>query len=188
MVMTNQIQNGSGVAEAYFGGGCFWCTEALFKRLKGVTAVYSGYAGGQKPNPTYEEVSSGETGHAEVIKVEYDPNLVGYKVLLSVFFATHNPTTLNQQGADIGAQYRSIILYTDDTQKTLAEKFIKELETEKYFDKPIVTEIKKLEEFYLAEGYHQDYFEKNREAPYCEGVIAPKIEKLVAKFKDLLAD
>lgn len=174
------------VEKAYFGGGCFWCTEAVFKMLKGVTKVISGYAGGEQSNPSYEEVSSGKTSHAEVIEVEYDSSLISYEILLNVFFASHDPTTLNQQGADTGTQYRSIILYESDTQKEVAEKFVKKLETEKYFDKPIVTEIKSLTQFYPAESYHKDYFRKNREAPYCKLVIAPKIDKLVAQFKNLL--
>lgn len=174
------------VEKIYFGGGCFWCTEATFQRLKGVKSVLPGYAGGEKENPTYEEVSGGQTGHAEVIEVQYDSSLVSFEILLSVFFATHDPTTLNQQGADVGTQYRSIILYTSDIQKEVAENFIKNLISEEYFAKPIVTEIKVLDKFYPAEDYHKNYFKDHPEAAYCQLVIAPKIDKLVNKFKDLL--
>lgn len=174
------------IEKAYFGGGCFWCTEAAFQRLKGVQSVLPGYAGGEKPNPTYEEVSSGETGHAEVIEVNFDSSLVSYEILLSVFFTVHDPTTLNQQGADVGTQYRSIILYTDDIQKEVAEKFVKKLESEHYFKKPIVTKIGPLAKFYPAEDYHKNYFNDHPEAGYCQLVISPKIDKLADKFKDLM--
>lgn len=179
---------GNDIESAYLGGGCFWCTEAVFQRLKGVVSVVPGYAGGGTLDPTYDEVSSGQTGHAEVIEVKYDSSKISYEILLSVFFASHDPTTLNRQGADTGTQYRSIILTANDTQKEIAEKFIKELTQEKYFDKPIVTEVKELVKFYPAETYHKDYFQKNSEAPYCQVIIAPKIDKLVAKFKHLLAN
>lgn len=172
--------------KAYFGGGCFWCTEATFQNLRGVLRVLPGYAGGEKENPTYEEVSTGQTGHAEVIEVEYDSSQISFEILLHVFFAVHDPTTLNRQGADVGTQYRSAIFYTNETQKEVAENFIKKLEAEHYFDKPIVTEIKPLPKFYQAEDSHKDYFKNHPEAAYCQLVIAPKIDKLVAKFKDLL--
>ena len=174
------------IEKAYFGGGCFWCTEATFQRLKGVKSVLPGFAGGEKENPIYEEVSGGHTGHAEVIEVEYDSSLVSFEILLSVFFAVHDPTTLNRQGADVGTQYRSIILYIDDAQKEVAQNFIKKLEAEKYFEKPIVTEIKPLGKFYPAEDYHKNYFKDHPEVAYCQIVIAPKIDKLVTKFKNLL--
>lgn len=172
--------------KAYFGGGCFWCTEATFQNLRGVLRVLPGYAGGDKENPTYEEVSIGQTGHAEVIEIEYDSSRISFEILLHVFFAVHDPTTLNRQGADVGTQYRSAIFYTNETQKEVAENFIKKLEAEHYFEKPIVTEIKPLPKFYQAEDYHKDYFKNHPEAAYCQLVIAPKIDKLVAKFKDLL--
>lgn len=174
------------VEKIYFGGGCFWCTEATFQRLKGVKSVLPGYAGGEKENPTYAEVSGGQTGHAEVIEVQYDSSSVSFEILLSVFFATHDPTTLNKQGVDVGTQYRSIILYTSDTQKEVAQNFVKKLESEHYFAKPIVTEIKALDKFYPAEDYHKNYFKDHPEAAYCQLVIAPKIDKLTNKFKDLL--
>lgn len=172
--------------KAYFGGGCFWCLEASFLRLNGVIAVSSGYAGGQKDNPNYEEVSSGQTGHAEVVEVIFDSSLISYEILLSVFFAIHDPTTINRQGNDVGNQYRSIILYQNDNQKDIAKKFIMDIEGEKYFNKPVVTEIKVLDKFYPAEDYHKDYFQKHPEVSYCQVVIAHKIDKLVKKFGHLL--
>lgn len=164
----------------YFGGGCFWCTEAVFNRLKGVTKVTSGYAGGHKDNPTYQEVSSGTTGHAEVIKIEYDNTQNSFEQLLHVFFETHDPTTLNQQGADIGEQYRSIILYTTLDQKEAAEKYIDILQQahEKFEGKHVVTKIQPFTKFYKAEDYHLNYFENNKNAPYCQFVIQPKLDKL----------
>jgi len=171
---------------AVFGGGCFWCGEALFERLKGVESVLAGYAGGTKENPTYKEVYSGEAGHAEVIQVEYDPAIISYDTLLSVFFSTHDPTTLNRQGDDVGPQYRSAVFYTDEKQKDDAEKFVKKLKEEKVFENPIVTEIKPLTKFYEAEGYHQEYYKNNKEAPYCKVVIDPKIQKLQAAYAHLL--
>ena len=176
----------SKLQSAVFGGGCFWCGEALFERLRGVKSVLAGYAGGAKENPTYKEVSSREAGHAEVIQVEYDPAIISYDTLLSVFFSTHDPTTLNRQGDDVGPQYRSAIFYTDEKQKEDAEKFIKKLEGEKVFENPIVTEMKPLTKFYEAEGYHQDYYKNNKEALYCKVVIDPKIQKLQAEYAHLL--
>jgi peptide-methionine (S)-S-oxide reductase len=175
-----------------FGGGCFWCTEAIFKSLKGVTLVMPGYAGGHTENADYYKVVTGKTGHAECIKIEYDPKIISLYDLLSVFFNTHDATTLNRQGADIGTQYRSIILYTSDDQKVEAENLIKELdETGAYRDeagnpKKVVTEVKPLEKFFDAEEHHQDYYKKNLETPYCELVIAPKLEKLQKRFAELL--
>lgn len=171
---------------AVFGGGCFWCTEAVFRRLKGVESVTPGYAGGSKPDPTYKEVSSGHTGHAEVIEVRFDPHTVSFEQLLNVFFATHNPTTLNQQGDDIGEQYRSVIFYLNEEQRNTAEKFIASLEQEQVFDSPIVTQIQPLDKFYEAEDYHHEYYEKNKDKPYCQAVINPKIAKLRQKFSELL--
>ncbi len=171
---------------AIFGGGCFWCTEAVFQMLKGVSAVSSGYAGGTTTNPTYEQVSSGKTGHAEVIKIEYDPAEIDYRDLLTVFFASHNATTLNQQGNDIGTQYRSVIFYTTALQKQLAEDFVKELNASASAGAPIVTTIDPLEAFYPAEDYHQDYYKSNSFQPYCQVIIEPKLEKVQQKFAELL--
>lgn len=175
--MENKIET------AVFGGGCFWCTEAVFEELKGVTSVMSGYAGGQTKNPTYESVCSGETGHAEVIKVEFNHQEISYNDLLTVFFATHDPTTLNRQGNDVGTQYRSIILYSDENQKSEAEKFIEELKKDGI---NVVTEVKSLEEFYPAEQYHRDFYKNNPDQPYCQLVINPKLDKLRERFSQLL--
>jgi peptide-methionine (S)-S-oxide reductase len=176
------------------GGGCFWCVEAVFSRLKGVTSVLPGYTGGQKENPSYEEVCSGETGHAEVAQIEFDPQIISFEKLLEVFFKTHDPTSLNRQGNDVGTQYRSIILYTSEEQKKLAEEYIENLQ-KKYlrddqevvpYDKKIKTEVQKLEKFYPAEDYHQKYFENHSNLPYCQFVIAPKVEKMEEEFGDIL--
>jgi peptide methionine sulfoxide reductase msrA/msrB len=176
-----------GVSEyAYFGGGCFWCIEASFKIIKGVYSVIPGYAGGKKENPNYKEVFSGSTGHAETVMIEYDPNIISYEALLEIFFAIHNPTTLNRQGNDIGSQYRSIILYKNDLQKEIVEKFIKILEKEKILYNPIITEVKPLIKFYEAENYHYNYFNKNPAAAYCRTVINPKISKLRKHLKKYL--
>jgi peptide-methionine (S)-S-oxide reductase len=166
-------------ALATFGGGCFWCTEAFFERVKGVTAAISGYAGGTKDNPTYREVCSETTGHAEVIQVQYDPKQVSYDTLLEIFFDTHDPTTLNRQAPDKGTQYRSIILYHDDTQKKIAEEAKKKAAG--HHKDPITTEIVPLKKFYPAEEYHQDYFAKNPNAPYCVFVLQPKLQKFLKK-------
>jgi peptide-methionine (S)-S-oxide reductase len=171
---------------AVFGGGCFWCVEAVFKRLRGVDEVVSGYAGGSVRNPTYEQVSGGETGHVEVIRVSYDPAAVKYETLLDVFFASHDPTTLDRQGNDVGPQYRSAIFYADDGQKTAAEDYVKKLEADGTFSDPIVTEIKQLDDFYPAEDYHQDFYDSNRNYPYCSAVIDPKVAKLRQKFAPYL--
>ncbi|MBF6569673.1 MAG: peptide-methionine (S)-S-oxide reductase MsrA [Candidatus Binataceae bacterium] len=170
---------------AVFGGGCFWCTEAVFERLRGVVSVKPGYAGGTLPNPTYRQVCTGGTGHAEVVRVEYNPVRITYKDLLTVFFATHDPTTLNRQGADVGPEYRSIILYTSADQQREAEEFIKNLAAT-YPGNSIVTEITPLKEFYEAEDYHHEYFRNNELAPYCQYVIHPKVEKVNDKFSTLL--
>ena len=156
--------------------GCFWCTEAVFQRLKGVKKVISGYSGGTNENPSYEDVSSGESGHAEVSQIEYDPNEISYEDLLYVFWRIHNPTTINQQGADVGTQYRSVIFYHDEEQKKLAENSKKK--AQKLYDNKIVTEILPFKKFYPAENYHQDYYNKNKFYPYCQVVIDPKIKKL----------
>ena len=161
---------------ATFGGGCFWCTEAVFERLDGVKAVTSGYAGGAKPNPTYKEVCNGDTGHAEVIQIEFDPAKISFEKLLDVFWEAHDPTTLNRPGADTGTHYRSVIFFHSETQKTAAEKS-KRAAAARFRD-PIVTELAPLTKFYNAEAYHQDYFRNNSNAPYCRVVIRPKLEKL----------
>jgi len=169
---------------ATFGGGCFWCTEAAMEELAGVEAVTSGYAGGETENPTYREVCSGSTGHAEVVQVEFDPETITYADLLEVFFATHDPTQLNRQGPDVGTQYRSIVLYHDDDQRQEAEAYIDALGTE-YTDE-VVTETEPLDRFWPAEEYHQDYFEKNPSDAYCRMHAAPKVEKVREKFEELL--
>ena len=171
---------------ATFGSGCFWCTEAIFMNVEGVTKVESGYAGGTKPNPTYEEVCHGNTGHAEVVQLTFNPQIVSYDQLLEIFWKTHDPTTLNQQGADVGTQYRSVIFYHGSEQRTKAEYYKRRLEEEKAFDKPIVTEIVPAAKFYKAEQYHQNYFNLNRNAPYCSYVIQPKLEKFKKAFKGVL--
>ena len=171
---------------AVFGGGCFWCTEAIFTRLRGVESVQSGYAGGHTDNPSYEQVSMGRTGHAEAIQIEFDPSIIKFTNLLNVFFATHDPTTLNRQGNDVGEQYRSAVFYTSDEQKKDAKEFIKKLEDDETYDDPVVTEVTKLNKFWPAESYHQRYYELNENKPYCQIVINPKIAKLRAKFAPLL--
>jgi len=171
---------------AVFGGGCFWCIEAVFKQLKGVMGVISGYAGGTTVNPTYERVSAGDTGHAEVVKVIFDSAHISYNDLLAVFFAVHDATAVNRQGNDIGTQYRSIILYINDTQKMAAEAFIAGLNADTATGK-IVTEVRLLGDFYDAESNHQDYYESNKDMPYCQIVINPKLELLKQKFPHLLA-
>lgn len=169
--------------KATFGMGCFWCSEALFQNLDGVAGVRSGYEGGTVANPTYEEVCSGTTGHAEVIELTYDPAKIKYDELLEVFWKSHDPTTLNRQGADVGTQYRSVVFYHNEEQRQIAEKYKKELNDTKAFGKPIVTAISKAGTFYVAENYHQDYFNKNSNEPYCRLVILPKMEKLEKVFK-----
>lgn len=171
---------------AVFGGGCFWCTEAVFKELRGVQRVSSGYAGGRTSHPTYEQVCSGGTGHAEVIRIEFDPKEISFRDLLTVFFATHDPTTLNRQGNDVGSQYRSVILYNSEEQRVEAASFIKELTDAGNFRNPIVTTLEPLTEFYSAEEYHQDYFANNPYQPYCQYTIPPKLNKLHKQFSALL--
>ena len=171
---------------AIFGGGCFWCSEATFQRLRGVSLVMPGYAGGHKVNPSYEEVSSGETGQAEVISVEFDPALISYEMLLEIFFSLHDPTSVGRQGNDIGEQYRSIILTNSKEQAQIARRIIKRFENDKAYPRPIVTEVKELEKFYPAEAYHLDYFARNGQLPYCQLVIAPKLRLLLEKFPQLL--
>jgi len=177
----------TGQAEtATFGGGCFWCTEAIFKSLKGVETVESGYSGGKLKNPTYREVCTGETGHAEVTQITFDPKVISFHELLEVFWETHDPTTLNRQGADVGTQYRSVIFYHSVEQKEIAEKYKAELNKENVFDKPVVTEITSFDKFWPAEKYHQNYYENNSTQGYCQIVIVPKLEKFRKIFKDRL--
>jgi peptide-methionine (S)-S-oxide reductase len=171
---------------AVFGGGCFWCTEAIFQQLKGVRSVSPGYAGGHKINPTYNEVSTGMTGHAEVTRVEFDPSIIPYEDLLEIFMHLHDPTTLNRQGYDVGSQYRSIILYKNDQQKKMAEKVLLALNASKEFKRPIVTEIKPLEKFYEAEDYHKNYYANNMDKPYCQLIISPKLTHLRQKYSNKL--
>ena len=186
--MTDRIIAGEpyAVATATFGGGCFWCTEAVYAEIRGVKSVTSGYTGGRIPNPNYKQVCSGLTGHAEAVEIEYDPAIVPYEKLLEIFFATHDPTTLNRQGADVGTQYRSAIFYHDDKQKDIAKKVIATLNESKVFGSPIVTTLEKAKVFYPAEDYHQDYFANNGYQPYCQAVVAPKVAKVRKVFKELL--
>ena len=171
---------------ATFAGGCFWCLEAVYDQVKGVHSVESGYAGGHMDNPTYREVCNGTTGHAEVVQIHYDGNVVSYQDLLTIFFGIHDPTTLNRQGADVGTQYRSAIFYHNEEQKDIAEKFIRDLEMQKVFDNPIVTQVVPLDKFYMAEDYHQEYFAKNPYQGYCMAVVSPKVSKFRKHFQDLL--
>jgi peptide-methionine (S)-S-oxide reductase len=171
-----------------FGGGCFWCTEAIFKELRGVTSVLPGYAGGTTTNPTYATVCSGKTGYAEVIKIDFDPSQISFNDLLTVFFATHDPTSLNRQGADTGTEYRSIVLYMNDKQKKEINAFIKKLTLSDPHGKPVLTEVKPLEKFYEAEMYHRSYFANNPDQPYCQIIIEPKVQKLQKEFAQLLKD
>ncbi|MBA3788785.1 peptide-methionine (S)-S-oxide reductase MsrA [Patescibacteria group bacterium] len=178
--------NDSQKQTAVFGGGCFWCTDAVFKMLKGVESITSGYAGGTTENPTYREVGGGRTGHAEVISIDFDSSQISFRDLMTVFFATHDATQLNRQGADVGTQYRSIILYTNEEQKTEAEAFIKELNNSTGEGDPVVTEVAPLTKFYSAEDYHQDYFTQNPNQSYCQIVIAPKLQHAQKEFAALL--
>lgn len=174
----------AGMEEATFGAGCFWCVEAVFQTLEGVDTVISGYSGGKIKNPTYREVCSGLTGHAEVARIVYDPAKITFEELLEVFWQTHDPTTLNRQGGDKGTQYRSVIFYHDEAQKELAESYKKQLDASGAWDDPIVTEISPLKDFYPAEEYHQNYYRMNQDQPYCTFVIGPKMEKFQKVFKD----
>ena len=171
---------------AVFGGGCFWCLEAVFQRLPGVKSVESGYMGGRVENPTYKQVCTGTTGHAEVVRVTFDPGQISYRDLLEVFFATHDPTTLDRQGNDVGTQYRSVIFYSSDEQRREAEQVIAELTAAHEFSAPIVTAIDPATAFYVAEGYHQNYFNENSEQPYCRFIIAPKLDKFRKAFAEKL--
>ena len=172
--MSNQV--------ATLAGGCFWCLEAVFDEVKGVLSVESGYAGGHVDKPSYQAVCSGMTGHAEVVQITFDPDRISYRELLHIFFAIHDPTTLNRQGADVGTQYRSAIFYHDEEQKTTAGQVIQELDSQEIWDGPIVTTLEKIEQFYLAENYHQEYFVRNPNQPYCQAVVAPKVAKFRKQF------
>lgn len=179
--------NKKGMEEkATFGNGCFWCSEAIFERVKGVSSVVSGYSGGHVKNPGYKEVCSGLTGHAEVIQITFDPSLVSFLELLEIFFKTHDPTTLNRQGADVGTQYRSVVFYHSEEQRKTTEEIISSLDAEGIWKDPIVTELSSFEKFYPAEDYHQEYFENNSTQGYCRMVIQPKVEKFTKVFKDKL--
>lgn len=182
-----EIMNQTTTEIATFGAGCFWCVEAVFQELKGVIKVESGYMGGEKPNPTYREVSTGKSGHAEVARITFDPAVISYQELLEVFWTTHDPTTLNRQGADVGTQYRSDIFYHSDEQRQTAIAS-RTTFAEPLWEKPIVTEITPASEFYIAENYHQEYYANNPNAGYCRVVIAPKVEKVRAVFQDKLKD
>jgi peptide-methionine (S)-S-oxide reductase len=179
---------GGNLAKATFAGGCFWCTEAVFAQLNGVHGVTSGYIGGQVPNPTYKDVCTGRTGHAEAIEITYDPTVIPFQKLLEVFFATHDPTTLNRQGADVGTQYRSGVFYHDDEQRRIALEVIQALDRSRVFGAKIVTEVTPAGTFYRAEDYHQDYYANNPFQPYCQAVAAPKVAKVRKVFKELLKE
>ncbi len=172
--------------QAIFGGGCFWCTEAVFQMLKGVSKVEPGYAGGEMKNPSYERVTDGNTGHAEIIRVTYDPSIISYEGLLTVFFGSHDPTTPNRQGNDVGEQYRSVIFYDDESEKATAEKLIEDVDASLTDGTRVVTQVVPLENFYPAEDYHKDYFRDNKSAPYCQLIIEPKVEKVRKRFAELV--
>jgi peptide-methionine (S)-S-oxide reductase len=186
MAQEQQTHPSKGKEVATLGGGCFWCLEAVFDDLKGVEDVVSGYAGGEVRNPTYRQVCNGDTGHAEVVQVTFDPAVVSFKEILEVFFTIHDPTTLNRQGADVGTQYRSAIFYHTPEQRTTAQQVIDELNAARIWGKPIVTEVTPLETFYPAEDYHQEYFERNGGQPYCQLVIAPKVAKFRKHYLERL--
>jgi peptide-methionine (S)-S-oxide reductase len=176
------MSEGKQVEAATLGGGCFWCLEAVFERVEGVHGVRSGYAGGQRPNPTYEQVCSGATGHAEVVQVRFDPSVITYREILEIFFAIHDPTTLNRQGADVGTQYRSVVFYEDGEQRDAAHAMIRQLDEEGIWEAPIVTAVEALEAFWPAEEYHHQYFRRNPTQPYCQVVVAPKVGKFRQRF------
>ncbi|MEW6735087.1 MAG: peptide-methionine (S)-S-oxide reductase MsrA [Acidobacteriota bacterium] len=182
--MPKEIPAGKQVAT--LGGGCFWCIEAVFEELNGVESVESGYSGGSVENPSYQQVCNGNTGHAEVVQIIFDPQIVSYKEILGVFFTVHDPTTLNRQGADVGTQYRSAIFYHNDEQKSIAAEVIKEIEGEQIWDGRIVTELSPFNTFYRAEDYHQEYYKYNENQPYCRMVITPKVRKFREHFRDKL--
>ena len=184
-VITAFAMNNS-VETATLGGGCFWCTEAVYKELKGVLSVIPGYSGGHVKNPAYREVCEGTTGHAEVVQITFDPSVISFSDILEVFFAVHDPTTLNRQGADVGTQYRSAIFYHSEEQKKSAREMINRIEEEKLYNKPVVTEITAFSSFYPAEDYHKDYYARNPNQPYCRMVVSPKVEKFRKLYKEKL--
>lgn len=185
----NQTDMQEGLEVATIGGGCFWCVEAVYQRLKGVEKVVSGYAGGETTNPTYEEICTGNTGHAEVTQIIYDPSIITYEDIIEIFWHVHDPTTLNRQGNDVGTQYRSIILYHNDEQKAIAENSIQKFEAEKIWgDKSFTTQVVPLDIFYEAEAYHQNYFNNNPNQGYCTYVVAPKVQKFQKDYKDRLKE
>jgi methionine-S-sulfoxide reductase len=186
--MSQTVTNSQANEVITVGGGCFWCTEAVFEQLKGVEKVESGYSGGTVPNPTYEQVSTGDTGHAEVSQITFDPKVVSLKVILEVFFTVHDPTTLDRQGNDVGTQYRSVIFYRNDEQKAVAKQVIKEIAAAKIWNGQIVTQLSPFKAFYKAEDYHQEYFKLHGKQPYCQMVIAPKVAKFRQHFRDKLKD
>jgi methionine-S-sulfoxide reductase len=178
------MSDNSNIEVIVLGGGCFWCTEAVFQQIEGVVAVESGYTGGKTENPTYKQICTGTTGHAEVVKISYNPNIIKLEDIFNIFFATHDPTTLNRQGADVGTQYRSVVFYTNEVQKNLAEEYIDFLDSKKVFKDKIVTEVTPLGKYYKAEDYHQNYYNDNSNQSYCTFVILPKLEKLKNNFKN----
>jgi peptide-methionine (S)-S-oxide reductase len=176
------MEKGKQLETAILGGGCFWCLEAVYDELMGVESVESGYSGGVVAGPSYQEVSTGDTGHAEVVRLNFDPQVISSRDILHIFFTIHDPTSLNRQGADVGTQYRSVIFYRDEGQKRIAEQVIQEIEAEKIWDQPLVTQILRFEVFYIAEDYHQEYFKKNPYQSYCQMVVAPEVAKFRQKF------
>ncbi|MFT3911630.1 MAG: peptide-methionine (S)-S-oxide reductase MsrA [Ferruginibacter sp.] len=180
--MDNNSLNTTHTETATLGNGCFWCTEAIFQRLEGVISVTSGYSGGETENPDYKSVCTGTTGHAECLQIIYDPSKISFEELLEVFWKTHDPTTLNRQGNDVGTQYRSVIFYHDEAQKAISEKYMAQLQQSGSFSRPIVTTLEPFSRFYPAEGYHQDYYKLNGNAPYCQFVVRPKVDKFVKNF------
>lgn len=187
-VETREVMEIANPDTAYFASGCFWCTEAVFERVEGVGEVVSGYSGGNKPNPTYDEVAAGETDYAESVRVIYDPEIVSYSELVEIFYGSHDPTQLNRQGPDIGKQYRSAIFYETEKQKEIAEEWKQKLDASGKYDKPIVTKISKFDEFYVAEDYHQNYYERHPNNSYIYNVSRPKVEKFMKEFKHQLKD
>jgi peptide-methionine (S)-S-oxide reductase len=190
LILSLSLQGNSDMKDKFevatFGGGCFWCVEAIFERVSGVHKVESGYSGGHVSNPDYKMVTSGSTGHAEVVQITFDPEVISYLELLEIFFKTHDPTTLNRQGADVGTQYRSIVLFHNEAQHKLAEEIIQELDSEGIWNNPLVTAVEPFEQFYSAEAYHQEYYENNPNQGYCRLVINPKVEKFEKVFKEKL--
>jgi methionine-S-sulfoxide reductase len=186
--ITTMKGDNTNLETATLAGGCFWCIETIFNDLKGVDKVISGYSGGTTKNPSYEQVSAGNTGHAEVVQITYDPSIIGYDKLLEIFFHIHDPTTMNRQGADVGSQYRSAIFYRNDDEKKTADEVIKKIAGSGLWNDEIVTEVTKLDEFYSAEDYHQDYYQNNKDKSYCSIVIAPKVRKFYKEYKDLIKE